>query len=141
MRVVVTRIETYLPFDDPRIERLELKETQLEDYDTLAKSVYDDQPKHQLFGHIVHVQYSDMCVVAQLAHHGMSHIDCLTPEQIAEADTILAELEEWVLLFQYDSDDGSGIMFGDAGIVYFWIKADDLAAGNFTDVWAITQCY
>ena len=53
--------------------------------------------------------------------------------------------EEWDLLMQLSSDsplkqEGLGWMWGDGGIVYFWIKRDDLAARRFDGVWCGFQC-
>ena len=31
-------------------------------------------------------------------------------------------------------------MWGDCGCIYFWLKKQDLAAGNFDRVWLILQC-
>ncbi len=50
-----------------------------------------------------------------------------------EAD---AQLSEWVLLFQMDSDDDLGTMWSDAGFAYFMIRKTDLAARNFDRVFA-----
>lgn len=50
--------------------------------------------------------------------------------------------EEWVLLFQMGSllDEEDEIMFGDLGSIFFCIRKEDLAAGNFDNVWLILQC-
>jgi uncharacterized protein YwqG len=50
-----------------------------------------------------------------------------------EAD---AQLSEWMLLFQMDSDDGLGTMFNDAGFAYFMIRRADLATAHFDRVYA-----
>jgi uncharacterized protein YwqG len=48
---------------------------------------------------------------------------------------------DWVLLFQVDSeDDKTGMMWGDVGILYFWIKAEDLKNKQFDNCWFILQC-
>ena len=46
----------------------------------------------------------------------------------------------WKLLLQVDSDDASGMMWGDAGMLYHWIR-DDLAARRFDRTWCVMQCY
>ncbi len=48
---------------------------------------------------------------------------------------------EWILLLQVDSDDDIGWMWSDAGMLYFWIRKDDLARRNFDHVWMIKECY
>lgn len=50
---------------------------------------------------------------------------------------------DWLLLFQLDSilDNGNfELIFGDGGIVYFYIRREDLEARNFDNVWLILQC-
>ena len=46
----------------------------------------------------------------------------------------------WTMLLQLDSDDDLGWCWGDAGLLYFWIPAADLAEGRFDRVWTILQC-
>jgi uncharacterized protein YwqG len=62
---------------------------------------------------------------------------------------------DWKLLLQVDSDPrysvpspddapdypGPGMMWGDAGRIYFGIEQDDLVANNFADVWAIVESH
>jgi hypothetical protein len=47
---------------------------------------------------------------------------------------------DWILLLQLDSDDDAGMMWGDVGMLYFWIKREDLKKENFDNVWMILQC-
>jgi uncharacterized protein YwqG len=49
--------------------------------------------------------------------------------------------EEWMLLMQIDSDPATDFMWGDCGILYIWIKKDDLAVKNFQNIWTILQCH
>lgn len=46
----------------------------------------------------------------------------------------------WILLSQIASDpDGPGFCWGDGGIVYFWIKSEDLKARRFDRHWHYKQ--
>lgn len=49
---------------------------------------------------------------------------------------------DWTLLFQLDcvTDSDFELAFGDGGRIYFYIRREDLAAGNFDNVWLILQC-
>jgi len=47
---------------------------------------------------------------------------------------------DWVLLLQVDTDDDAGMMWGDCGLIYFWIRREDLARRDFSNVWMILQC-
>lgn len=47
----------------------------------------------------------------------------------------------WRLLFQIDSEDDAEMMWGDAGMVYFCIKEQDLKKQDFSKAWVSLQCY
>lgn len=48
---------------------------------------------------------------------------------------------DWVLLLQIDSEvDKAGMMWGDSGRIYFWIKKQDLVNKDFDKAWCILQC-
>ena len=51
--------------------------------------------------------------------------------------------DRWVLLFQLDTVecDDFELMFGDDGLIYFYITKEDLAARRFDRIWLILQCY
>jgi hypothetical protein len=44
------------------------------------------------------------------------------------------------LLLQVESDNNAGMMWGDAGLLYFWIRDQDLRAAVFDRTWTILQC-
>jgi uncharacterized protein YwqG len=48
---------------------------------------------------------------------------------------------DWQLLLQVDSDGNAGMMWGDAGRVYFWIRVEDLRAARFDRTCTVLQCY
>ncbi len=51
-------------------------------------------------------------------------------------------MKDWQLLLQIDSEeDKTGMMWGDAGRLYFWIKKQDLKNLDFDKSWLILQCY
>jgi uncharacterized protein YwqG len=47
---------------------------------------------------------------------------------------------DWRLLLQLDTDDDAGMMWGDTGMLYFWIREQDARVGDFSKVWTILQC-
>jgi uncharacterized protein YwqG len=47
---------------------------------------------------------------------------------------------EWRLLLQVPSAESAGMMWGDVGCLYYWIREDDLKAGRFEQSWMIVQC-
>ena len=50
-------------------------------------------------------------------------------------------IEGWCLLFQLDSEEEAGMMWGDAGYLYFMIRKDDLQHHRFENVVCIFQCH
>jgi len=48
---------------------------------------------------------------------------------------------DWVLLFEIDSDSAADWMWGDAGRLYYWIRKQDLAAGDYSRCWQVLQCF
>lgn len=94
---------------------------------------------HQLLGWPDPIQSAEMGLECQLASHG---IYVGGPE--GYADPRAAELRpgaaEWRLLLQMDSDEDAGVMWGDAGRLYFWIRESDLAARDWDGVWMVLQC-
>jgi len=47
---------------------------------------------------------------------------------------------DWRLLLQVASDDAPRMMWGDAGISYYWIRDEDLRERDFDRAWLILQC-
>jgi uncharacterized protein YwqG len=118
-------------------DTLKLSEGDSEAYIELCESSWNDAPKHQLFGHASPVQ-NEMELECDFHRRGEKERWDLPPERF------IAAARDWVLLMQVDSDDGKdgpGWMWGDLGIVYFWIHREDLKAGAFDKVISIGQCH
>jgi uncharacterized protein YwqG len=47
---------------------------------------------------------------------------------------------DWSLLFQIDSDEDAGWMWGDVGMLYFAVRESDLRQQRFDDAWMVLQC-
>src|SRR5439155_8468429 len=94
---------------------------------------------HRLLGHAEPVYGREMELDCQLAANGLD-----LSEGEGYADPKRDELEpgaaEWRLLLQLSSDPELGWSWSEPfGRLYFWIRADDLIAGNFDRVWTILQ--
>lgn len=57
----------------------------------------------------------------------------------AKAKSLASGANDWRLLLQVDSDQRFGITWGSAGMLYFWIRQQDLASGNFNNCWVVLQ--
>ena len=95
-------------------------------------------PYHQLLGHPAPIQ-GDMELECQLVSYGLYCGDS-TGYNDPRAKELEAGASEWQLLLQVDTDEEAGMMWGDCGRLYFWIRADDLRRRNFDGVWMILQC-
>jgi uncharacterized protein YwqG len=93
---------------------------------------------HRLLGHSANIQ-GDMQLEAQLVSNGLYCGDA-SGYSDPRAKALEAGASDWVLLLQLDSDDGARIMWGDAGMLYFWIRRQDLAARRFDRTWLTLQC-
>ena len=74
----------------------------------------------------------DMRSECQLGANGLTGADPRAAEVAKGANV-------WRLLFQLDSEPGAGMRWGDAGMLYFWIERDALAAKRFDTVWMVLQ--
>lgn len=93
---------------------------------------------HQLLGHPAQVQ-GDMQLECQLVTHGLYCGDA-TGYSSPRAASLTPGAADWRLLLQLDSDEDRGMMWGDMGMVYFWIRDADLRQGRFQDTWTLLQC-
>lgn len=125
------------------IDELNLSDEELDAYEGLRqwmKGPDEDFAGHRLFGYPQAIQGDTMQEECALATGGMS-VGSPQAYQTEEAEALKKTAPEWQLLLQVDSDDAAGMMWGDAGIIYYWIKAEDLARRDFEGVWLILQCF
>jgi uncharacterized protein YwqG len=104
------------------------------------------RPQHHLMGEPRRVQ-GEMRVECQLVSSGFYCGDETGYEKGLADPAIVRGIDDWTLLYQCDSDDtdydggpGIGNMWGDCGLLYFWIRKSDLAARRFERTWTILQC-
>jgi uncharacterized protein YwqG len=89
---------------------------------------------HKLLG-CAHSIQGAMETECQQLKHGIKKRDD------ARLKALEADLRHWRLLLQVESDPKAGMMWGDAGRLYFWIHDDDLRAGRFDQTVMIMQCH
>ncbi len=137
--VALTPVATYPNWEDARVEALKLTDRQLEEYMELCSLVFGGSPAHHLLGYPSPVQGNDMDLECQLVSHGLYCGD-LSGYRDPRAKQLEPGRADWMLLLQMDSDEDAGMMWGDGGLLYFWIRRGSLKEGRFDRAWMILQC-
>lgn len=116
-----------------------LSEDDDDDYFEFIEEHYGDKPRHQIGGYPSPIQDDNMEEECQLVSGG---VDCGSPEGYTskKAMHLLGQENDWRLIFQFDSDDDIGVMWGDLGMLYFWVREREARACNFSNAWMILQC-
>ena len=91
-------------------------------------------PRHRLLGHPDTIQ-DDMRQQCQLAANGIAD-PAAEPERVA---ALMPGANDWRLLLQVDSDARLGMRWASAGMLYFWIRRQDLASARFDNCWVVLQ--
>ncbi len=110
-------------FEVGEIKYLAFKPFKSAEMDSLDGSIYaveQSQPCHQMFGYPVPIQDND------------HREECV--------QRFGGEIDDWRLLLQLDEDNRPVMIWGDAGRAYFWIRKQDLAAGDFSRAVMIIDC-
>ena len=133
-------IESCPSWQRPEVTALQLTETESELLIEAAAATFGSAPHHQIGGFPDPIQGDEMELECQLVSNGLYCGDSsgyLSPA----AKPLRAGATDWRLLLQLDSDDDLGVMWGDGGILYFWVREEDARAGRFDRSWAVLQCY
>lgn len=107
-------------------------------YDTVSAND-GDPPWHQIGGWPQPIQNDEMELECQFAANGLYSSDAAVYGSDA-AKALAPGASDWRLLLQLDSDPACEMMWGDAGMLYFWIRENEARAGDFSNVWMILQC-
>lgn len=126
-------------WETPELKAVGLTDGEMDLFMDQRAALYGQQPHHQIGGFADPVQNPEMDEECQLVTHGLYCGDAT-----GYSDPRAAELKksagEWSLLFQMDTDDDLNIMWGDAGMIYFWVRRDDARNLKFDSTWVILQC-
>lgn len=134
------RIDALPSTDRDAVSALELSDKESDLYCELATSVFQQEPTHQMAGFPSPVQGDGMELECQLVSNGLY---CGDAKGYADtrADALGAGAANWRLLLQFDTDDEMDVMWGDAGVVYYWVEEHQARAGRFENAWLILQCH
>lgn len=122
-----------------RLRDLTLNDAEADQLFDLQEKQYQGGPHHQMGGYPSPVQGDDMELECQLASSG---VYCGNPEGYKDPRVAILKdgSKDWRLLLQFDSDNDLGVMWGDCGKLYFWVREQDSRVGNFENVWLVLQC-
>lgn len=118
---------------------LDLSGAEVEAAWALVDAEFQGCPQHQVAGFPQPIQGDDMELECQLVTHGL-YCGNAAGYQDPRAEALGAGAANWRLLFQIDSDDDWGVMWGDLGRLYFWVEEDAARRGDFSNTWLILQC-
>jgi uncharacterized protein YwqG len=137
--IAFRNIRTSPPSDHDEVQALQLTDEELDALFELEAAVFQEHPRHQVAGYPSPVQGSDMDLECQLVTHGL-YCGNSSGYEDARASALREGAKDWRLLFQFDSDDELGVMWGDAGMLYFWVQQHAASRGDFSNAWLVLQC-
>lgn len=117
--VAYQRLQTYPSRTSSAVRELRLNEAEEDALEELRSAQPAARAQHQVGGYPAPIQDDVMEEECQIA----------APAGPAT----------WRLLLQFDSDDDLTVMWGDTGMLYFWVRADDGRCGEFKHAWLVAQ--
>lgn len=136
--------KSYPDYEELLIQR-DPRTSPYEDFEEAAEKLGIEEPdeRSKLLGWADTIQGSmpRECELVSRGYYLGSGWDDIKPQDRQEAEQWGSR--DWLLLLQLDSvfdTDDFELTFGDGGRIYFYIRREDLAAGNFDNVWLILQC-
>lgn len=128
------------PWNHPDVNSLQFDEDENEAYANFRSSLFGKEPHHQFTGYPDVIQGAEMELECQLASNGL-YCGNASGFEDPRAEVLAKGASDWRLLLQFDSDDELDIMFGDGGMLYFWIRQQDAQNEDFDGCWLVLQCY
>jgi uncharacterized protein YwqG len=107
-----------------------------EQYEQLLSTFPDPADRaaihHRLLGNPDTLQ-DDMRLQCQLTTHGVVDMDDPRVDELSKG------AKDWQLLLQVDSDEHAGMRWANNGMLYHWIRQEDLQARQFDHTWLVLQ--
>lgn len=133
------RLEQTLPdYKEPCFYVSSVSHETLKTYDKALDKWYGATPYHRLFGQPQLIQ-NPMQMECELAFNGYDASKSHEGAKFKKMEETASK--DWILLLQIDTNEDDGMMWGDGGRLYFWIRRTDLAELKFENVWVVLQCY
>lgn len=138
-RLDVERVQTLPPFEEvtnsndiPSILPL-FPYSEWEKYAAVRAPLFDYAPR--LLGHPDEIQGGEMRLCVVSAHDLEGHFASDGYGNYANEEDLIAEMKRWRLLAQFPGDNNTWMSWGCGGMIYYWIRDEDLAARRFDRVY------
>ena len=90
---------------------------------------------HRLLGHPDYIQLGDTRYMLALDHDTEGRFISDGFGNYTNPAEFVAEARRWRLLAQFTGDEHARMSWGNGGMIYFWIREEDLAARRFDQVY------
>lgn len=127
------------PWESILIDDLHLDKEQMDVYQRILDRTYAEEFGLLLGGYPDQIQ-GDMMLECELVSRGLYCGDAKA-YQDPRLPLFRKSARDWRLLLQVDSVESAGMMWGDLGCLYYWIREEDLRARRFERSWMILQCH
>jgi uncharacterized protein YwqG len=94
---------------------------------------------HQLLGHPAEVQGGEMRLFVVTTQDTAGYFASDRYGNYDHRDELIEEMRRWRLLAQFQSDRPTGMDWGCGGMIYFWIREEELAARRFDRVYGMLE--
>jgi uncharacterized protein YwqG len=129
------------PWESVLVDDLDLDRAQLGAYQDIHEKAFGDDAwttRGLLGGYPDQIQ-GDMMLECELVSAGF-YCGNATAYQDPNLPAYRKHAREWRLLLQVPSVESAGMMWGEPGCLYYWIRESDLKARRFERCWMILQC-
>jgi uncharacterized protein YwqG len=133
------RVDVLPDYQRAQLNELNLTDEEFDEYCRLVDAPFQGKPKHQVSGFPAPVQGDEMELECQLVTNGLYCGD-ESGYRDTRAHGLRSGAANWRLLLQVDSDDDLDVMWGDLGLVYYWVEEQRARDGDFSNAWVILQC-